>query len=328
MARATLYDLLGISPSALPHEIHQAYRRHALRLHPDRNQNPTATEEFNKLVEAYKVLSDPKRRQVYDTLLVIIQAQQSERVLNIYVTPASGTGKATNPEHAPVKHPAAKKSRFRAKANKTTIRHAKPRRFHERAGRQHWRRKAQPESFREKYGGVIMVLATALILACGLWVFRRYYIVLERVTNLSDRGYTRWPEQLYNQQVVRTLYLDNNEISSVPDEAASDDMLLILDLSHNKLTTFPAALCGLPNLRKLSLAGNSLSVLPPGIVCMNRLRILDLSGNQLKTLPPEIRTMGSHLSQLDVSANPLVPGMADSLRKWLPGVQVTASPKR
>ena len=61
------YDRLGVAPDASADEIRKAYRKMALKLHPDRNPgDKTAEEKFKALGEAYDVLSDEKKRKVYD----------------------------------------------------------------------------------------------------------------------------------------------------------------------------------------------------------------------------------------------------------------------
>ena len=62
-----LYAVLGVSLTATPEDIKQAYRKLAMRFHPDRNpENPDAEERFQGIKEAYEILSDPEKRRTYD----------------------------------------------------------------------------------------------------------------------------------------------------------------------------------------------------------------------------------------------------------------------
>ena len=63
---ADYYETLGISKSASEQEIKTAYRRAALKWHPDRNKTTEANSKFKEVTKAYEVLSDSKKREMYD----------------------------------------------------------------------------------------------------------------------------------------------------------------------------------------------------------------------------------------------------------------------
>ena len=67
MSQRDYYEVLGVARDASDQDLKSAYRKLALKHHPDRNQHePDAEDKFKEAAEAYAVLSDPDKRARYD----------------------------------------------------------------------------------------------------------------------------------------------------------------------------------------------------------------------------------------------------------------------
>uniref|UniRef100_A0A3B3ZJH0 J domain-containing protein n=1 Tax=Periophthalmus magnuspinnatus TaxID=409849 RepID=A0A3B3ZJH0_9GOBI len=74
------YKVLGVSPDSNEDEIKKAYRKLALKFHPDKNSDAEAEDKFKEIAEAYEILTDPKKRNIYDQF-----GEEGEDRLFIYV---------------------------------------------------------------------------------------------------------------------------------------------------------------------------------------------------------------------------------------------------
>ncbi|HAP63488.1 MAG TPA: hypothetical protein DCR93_29670, partial [Cytophagales bacterium] len=91
---ATHYHTLGLDTTASAEEVRQAYRRLAVKYHPDKNpEDRVAEERFKRVNEAYQVLSDPAKKASYDLKINYQDAQQAYQTYQRYSPPPP------NPSH-------------------------------------------------------------------------------------------------------------------------------------------------------------------------------------------------------------------------------------
>ncbi|KAI8641174.1 hypothetical protein BD408DRAFT_368636 [Parasitella parasitica] len=83
MESSNYYEILGVPKNASGTEIKWAYRKKALKYHPDRNKDQSAKQQFQKLGEAFEVLSDESKRRQYDKQ----SASGGKRPFSTFVNP-------------------------------------------------------------------------------------------------------------------------------------------------------------------------------------------------------------------------------------------------
>ncbi|WP_029203495.1 DnaJ domain-containing protein, partial [Vibrio genomosp. F6] len=67
MSKRDFYEVLGVSRDASERDIKKAYKRLAMKFHPDRNQDDkSAPEKFKEVKEAYEILTDAQKKAAYD----------------------------------------------------------------------------------------------------------------------------------------------------------------------------------------------------------------------------------------------------------------------
>ena len=60
------YDILSVARGASDEDLKKAYKKFAIKLHPDKNHAPQASEAFKKVANAYACLTDPEKKRIYD----------------------------------------------------------------------------------------------------------------------------------------------------------------------------------------------------------------------------------------------------------------------
>ena len=66
IAKKDYYEILGLQKGASEEDIKKAYKKLALKFHPDKNRAPNATDAFKKISTAFACLSNPEKRKIYD----------------------------------------------------------------------------------------------------------------------------------------------------------------------------------------------------------------------------------------------------------------------
>jgi Leucine-rich repeat (LRR) protein len=101
------------------------------------------------------------------------------------------------------------------------------------------------------------------------------------VINMSGKGLTSVPKEIFSQTEITTLNLSHNALTgALPAEVRHLSNLKVLDLSDNQFTGVPAEVGQLSELRELDLSNNPITGLPYEIGNLKKLERLDLSGTR------------------------------------------------
>lgn len=75
------YSILGVTPGCIDEDIKKYYKRQAVLVHPDKNQQPGAEEAFKILVHAFNMIGEPEKRQAYDRGKVLEKRIECETII-------------------------------------------------------------------------------------------------------------------------------------------------------------------------------------------------------------------------------------------------------
>ncbi|GFR73898.1 leucine-rich repeat-containing protein [Elysia marginata] len=129
----------------------------------------------------------------------------------------------------------------------------------------------------------------------------------EHLEDLSYGTLETIPEcTLQRANVIHSLQLDNNEITSLPGNIGLFKKLIVLDISANKMSFISDEICQLTKLRTLTAKNNHLSTasFPKAISNLKSLEVLNVSGNQIEHFPPQFTEL-EKLQVLHMGGNAL-----------------------
>ncbi|XP_055858254.1 protein lap1 [Episyrphus balteatus] len=129
-----------------------------------------------------------------------------------------------------------------------------------------------------------------------------FYCQGMRVLFVNDNELESLPSAIGSLRHLQSLNLARNSLSTIPENITSCKNLTRLDLSLNNLQKLPDAITGLIALQELLLNETNLEFLPANFGRLINLRILELRSNNLITLPKSISRL-SNLNRIDIGAN-------------------------
>ncbi|XP_078700717.1 uncharacterized protein LOC144927256 [Branchiostoma floridae x Branchiostoma belcheri] len=118
--------------------------------------------------------------------------------------------------------------------------------------------------------------------------------------DLSDRGLTSVPAEVFDNRDVECLFLSDNRLTSIPEEIGQLQKLQRLELDNNLLTQLPQTITTLPNLEVIDLSLNEFKEIPEEVCSLLHLQVLHMGGNPLKCLPDKISQL-TGLTRLYIS---------------------------
>lgn len=129
-----------------------------------------------------------------------------------------------------------------------------------------------------------------------------------------DEGLEEFPQFIFglsSTQQIRTLYLFNNHIPSIPASISHLSNLRVLDVSHNAISFIHENISLLPHLDTINLMDNRLEIVPSVLFRIRSLQTLQLSGNHISSLSSDISLL-TNLTSLEIRYNQIA-NLPDSI---------------
>jgi len=121
-----------------------------------------------------------------------------------------------------------------------------------------------------------------------------------RLLDMSANKIAQIPERVAGLRNLKSLFLNQNRLTSLPNELGSLVRLELLSLSYNFISNLPPTISLLTNLREVKLSSNRLTAFPLELALLPCLHVVDLSLNNIEALPLKgLRT----LTAMDVNLN-------------------------
>ena len=264
------YAVLGVAKTADAAEIRKAFLRESFKSHPDKNPgDPAAAGRFHDVQTAYRTLSDPSAKYIYDEFGARSKAEitgeaeeldAGEDTLTVdgILSAMQAMGMAADEDRA-----AAMLANAEFEVDAQTVRQ----------------------------GGLTSEVLRAH--DAGVTDLDLSRLVLRRLADADVAA----------MSLLTSLNLSINSLRGLPAGISTLTRLRRLNLSDNKLRSFPTGVLALTALTALELERNELVEVPPAITALQDLRRLNVFSNRLKRLPPRICFDLPRLSSLDVSCN-------------------------
>nr|XP_002736431.1 PREDICTED: uncharacterized protein LOC100371525 [Saccoglossus kowalevskii] len=122
--------------------------------------------------------------------------------------------------------------------------------------------------------------------------------------HLSNNEIQSLPASIGDMSDLTVLYLDKNNLTTLPSDIKKLHQLERIDVSSNQIEIFPPGLCELNEVTSLRLANNNISLIPPDIANLSELLVLDLEYNQIANIPPALCDL-KQLVELTLNINKL-----------------------